>query len=141
MVQLTFANGLPNESLEIGDLVYYIPNINTNYDNSGFTTGDGDDGVPTYMLVGTVSSIQTNNSPDQLQTQETVTESTFTIYVEEPSEGIIPPVMGDFIFFAKDNRVNISSILGYYNKVTLKNNSTSKAELFALSCDVAESSK
>ena len=52
-----------------------------------------------------------------------------------------PPANGDFIFFAKNNNVNLSSVLGYYNSVILRNNSTTKAELFAISCDVVESSK
>ena len=46
-----------------------------------------------------------------------------------------------FFFFAKDNRVNLSSIAGYFGKATFKNNSTESAELFTASCDLTQSSK
>ena len=154
MVILTFVNGTPNESLEIGDLVYYISNPNTNFEGSGFITGDSVSGVSTYILLGTVSSIQIDNDPDQVgQTvldedtgeevfipDQATTENTFTVFVENIGE-IIQPLANDFIFFAKNNNVNLSSVLGYYNSVILRNNSTTKAELFAISCDVVESSK
>tara|TARA_R100001463_G_scaffold10256_2_gene30150 strand:+ start:11872 stop:12732 length:861 start_codon:yes stop_codon:yes gene_type:complete len=50
-------------------------------------------------------------------------------------------VDGSFIMFSKDNKVNLSSALGYYASVTFKNNSTEKAELFNVGADVFESSK
>ena len=43
--------------------------------------------------------------------------------------------------FSKDNKVNLSSMLGYYCLATLKNNSTESSELFAFSADFVESSK
>ena len=48
---------------------------------------------------------------------------------------------GDFILFSKDNRVNESSLKGYYADVTLENSSNKKAELFAVSSEVVPSSK
>jgi hypothetical protein len=47
----------------------------------------------------------------------------------------------DFIMFSKNKQANNSSLLGYYAEVKLTNDSTSKAELFALSSEVLESSK
>tara|TARA_R100001463_G_scaffold91303_1_gene146004 strand:+ start:1747 stop:2076 length:330 start_codon:yes stop_codon:yes gene_type:complete len=47
----------------------------------------------------------------------------------------------DFIMFSKNKEVNNNSLLGYYAEVKLKNNSTKKAELFALGSEVLESSK
>ena len=52
-----------------------------------------------------------------------------------------PPEVGDFIMFSKDNKANLSSILGYYAEVEFKNNSKEKAELFAVGTDFVESSK
>ena len=46
-----------------------------------------------------------------------------------------------FIMFSKDNKVNLSSVLGYYASVTLRNDSTERAELFNVGADVFESSK
>ena len=48
---------------------------------------------------------------------------------------------GSFIMFSKDNKVNLSSILGYYASVEFRNSSQEKAELFTLSAIVEESSK
>jgi hypothetical protein len=48
---------------------------------------------------------------------------------------------GDFIMFSKNKEVNNNSLLGYYAEVKLTNNSTKKAELFALGSEVTESSK
>tara|TARA_R110001592_G_scaffold101662_4_gene287591 strand:+ start:5275 stop:5733 length:459 start_codon:yes stop_codon:yes gene_type:complete len=152
MVELTFANGSPNESLQVGDLAYYVSNPNTNV--GGFITGDNTSGISTYVLIGKVSSIQINDDPDQIQICTTdengtttcvdspiTTENTFTVFVEETTSGITPPIQNDYIFFAKSGIVNKSSVLGYYNSVTLKNNSKKKAELFAVACEVNESSK
>lgn len=47
----------------------------------------------------------------------------------------------DFLMFSKDTSVNNNSLIGYYAEVKLTNNSTKKAELFALSSEVLESSK
>jgi hypothetical protein len=43
--------------------------------------------------------------------------------------------------FSKDNKVNLSSGLGYYASATLRNDSPDKAELFNVGADVFESSK
>ena len=140
MVTLTFENGEPNESLQIGDIAYYVQNLNVNFENTGIATGDSS-GVSTMVLIGTVVSIKTNNDPTQIAVSPNTTENTFTIYVQEPSAGIIPPSVNDFIFFVKDNLVELSSVDGYYAKIRFSNNSKSKAELYAASCEVAQSSK
>ena len=51
------------------------------------------------------------------------------------------PTTNDFIFFGKDNRANMTSLLGYYAEVEVKNNSTEKAEIFAMGSEIFESSK
>jgi hypothetical protein len=60
-------------------------------------------------------------------------ETTFTTYG-------LPPV-GAFIMFSKDNKANLSSLLGYYAEIEFRNNSTEKAELFSVGVGFAESSK
>ena len=54
--------------------------------------------------------------------------------LEKPSDD-------DFIMFQKDRTVNNTSLLGYYAEIKLRNNSTERAELFALSSEVSPSSK
>ena len=51
------------------------------------------------------------------------------------------PTTSDFIFFAKDNKVNLTSLLGYYALVKFKNLSGTKAEMFSAACEINESSK
>ena len=46
-----------------------------------------------------------------------------------------------FISFAKEKKINTSSLLGYYADVKFVNDSTEKAELFSVSSEIAESSK
>ena len=58
-----------------------------------------------------------------------------------PVEDEIDIPSNAFIFFSKDNRANMASILGYYGEVEFKNNSVKKAELFAAACEMSESSK
>ena len=43
--------------------------------------------------------------------------------------------------FRKNESVNNTSLIGYYAEVQLKNESPDKAELFALSSEITESSK
>ena len=50
------------------------------------------------------------------------------------------PVVGDFIFFAKDAEVNISGCLGYYAAVTMELSGSAKKELFAVSTEMFPSS-
>ena len=43
--------------------------------------------------------------------------------------------------FSKNDVVNLGSVSGYFAEVQLRNNSTEKIELFALSSEVVQSSK
>ena len=52
-----------------------------------------------------------------------------------------PPNPNDFIMFSKDNKVNLSSLLGYYSLIKLRNDSKTKAEIFSIGADFIESSK
>lgn len=51
------------------------------------------------------------------------------------------PAAGDFILFSQDSSVNESSLKGYFADVTFTNNSNKMAELFAVSSEIALSSK
>ena len=46
-----------------------------------------------------------------------------------------------YILFQKDSEINESSLKGYYADVTFENSSNMKTELFAISSEVAPSSK
>ena len=51
------------------------------------------------------------------------------------------PTAGAFFMFLKDPVVNLSSVVGEYAEVTLKNNSKKQAELFSLGSETSVSSK
>ncbi len=51
------------------------------------------------------------------------------------------PSQGDYIFFVKNQVVNMSNLSGYYADAKFENNSKVKAELYAVSSEVTESSK
>ena len=55
---------------------------------------------------------------------------------------VIPIITsGQYILFAKNINVNESSLKGYYADITFENSSNKKTELFAISSEVALSSK
>lgn len=58
-----------------------------------------------------------------------------------PTGGASTINRGDFIFAAKDKRVNTSGIIGYYADVTFTNTSSDKSELFGIGSEVFISSE
>ena len=131
MVELNFLGGAPNCSMAFGDMVFYISSPDTNLTSSGFTSGDSqvsanDSAQSSLIYIGNIVSIETSGS-------------NFTIYVQNTTS-ITGPLINDFIMFAKNNSSS-SDLLGYYNKVTFKNDSPKAAELFGISLNYTESSK
>lgn len=61
------------------------------------------------------------------------------IYVQEPFG--TPPIIGDYILFAKDNTKNLSGVLGYYATVNINTDSDVQKELYAVSSEIKISSK
>ena len=99
-----------------------------------------------------VSSVQTvNNTTHGYTTNTTISDPVYAGRIVIIGNGFIVidkdptalPIINidDFISFSKDNRVNESSLKGYYADVTLENSSNKKAELFAVSSEVVPSSK
>tara|TARA_R100000995_G_C3431178_1_gene98585 strand:- start:213 stop:560 length:348 start_codon:yes stop_codon:yes gene_type:complete len=113
-IAITFTNNL-NVSCQVGDTAYYVS-----------TTASGGFNINSSSVVeiGIISAI--NN------TTNTVTVAN-NLIASVPS--------GAFILFSKDNKANLSSILGYFAEVKMVNNSTTEAELFSVGVDMFESSK
>jgi hypothetical protein len=112
-ITLTFTDPL-NVSCQVGDTVYYVPTATT----GGFSTATHGN----IVEIGVVSAI--------VGLVITVTNN---LVASVPS--------GAFILFSKDNKANLSSALGYYAEVKIKNNSNEYAELFSFGVDTFESSK
>ena len=97
-----------------------------------FTVGQGG----TLQKLGTLSAINNTTSLDDGTETTTLTMQTNVL-----NYSTILPEVGSFAFFVKDDEANIASLLGYFAKVQLKNNSKEKAELFTISAEINESSK
>ena len=136
MVILQFSGGIPNTSaVAENDLVYYVANVANQWSGANYLSNQSELslGVSSHIFIGHISSISTDVNDGV---------PTFIITVEEPSNTVItPPTSDDFIFFVKNNLSELAALRGYYGQLTMENNSDRKAELFAISCDVAESSK
>ena len=116
-----------NEQVGIGDSVWFIPGGLDSMNNwsSGYDIKSGN--LDNAVNLGVVYKIDgTNEYPDVV------------VFYQD---GTTLPTTGDYVFFSKDERVNKNNIKGYYASVKLKNNSKEKAELFALSANIEESSK
>ena len=112
-IAITFTRPL-NVSCQIGDTAYYVP-----------TTASGGFNINSSSVVeiGIITAIPNNQ-------QITIGNS---LVASVPSSS--------FILFSKDNKANLSSILGYFAEVKMINNSTTEAELFSVGVDMFESSK
>ncbi len=113
-------------SLQIGDIAFYAT---PNDDVAGFKNADQND----ITKIGEITSIDNTTSLDD------GTETTTLTCNINTSTAI--PTTSDFIFFSKDNKVNLTSLLGYYASVRFKNGSTAEAEMFSAACEISESSK
>lgn len=109
--------GKPNKSIQIEDNIWYAK---TNI-NGGKT-------INAPISLGKVYRI----NPDGLN---------FYIDVDFDPLDHANFMVGDFILFSKSHKVNTSKIKGYYADVSLENNSSKRAELFAVGSEVASSSK
>ncbi len=66
--------------------------------------------------------------------------TSYIVEVEVDANAQTPDV-NDFIFFGKENKINISGIRGYFAEVEMKNNSTTAAKWFSVGSEIAKSSK
>jgi hypothetical protein len=53
----------------------------------------------------------------------------------------VRPTTSSFILFSKDNETNVNALTGYYAEVQLRNDSTTKSEMYSIASEVFESSK
>jgi len=131
LVTLTFQHEL-NVSVQIGDTAYYVDTnpvgptrewaSSTTPHHTGPQSGIIELGPIVNLIQGTPSTIVCDMSLSVLN-----------------AHGL--PQLDDFIMFSKDNKANLSSLLGYYAGVKFTNNSTEEAELFSVGANIFESSK
>ena len=138
-------------SLQIGDIGYYAAMGNP---TGGFEVNNPDAETPLEFM-GPVKAIDHTTSLSDGTLTTTITFE-MDAYTEQPTAN------NQYIFFVKSDRVRIQgplgpqllaqtnqgsvgingvSPVGYYASVKYVNSDTSKAEMYATSCEVAESSK
>ena len=116
-----------NESVQIGDILYYVNPANENM------AGD-------HESSGTQTPIPNSNAIVEVGAITSVNYNDFQIIADIENSTALPD-SNSFFFFGKDNRANMSSLLGYYAEVELTNNDTKKAELYSVGSEIFESSK
>ena len=113
--QFSFPSGY-NDSIQIGDLVYYVLITAS----GGFDISSTDQ----VTLFGQVYGIGSNY-----------------VQVLYDDTGPAIPNNSHYMMFSKDPEVNVSRLTGGYMKVGFKNNSEESAELFSVGAEVSENSK
>ena len=120
LITITFPNPI-NVSVQVGDTAYYLSNttnlgthVHSNYND--------------IIQIGEIVSID--------QTANSIT----CFWDPNPPSSPYPPA-GAFIMFSKDNKANLSNMLGYYAEIQFVNNSSTEAELFSVGVDTFISSK
>jgi hypothetical protein len=119
-LNLTFPSPI-NISCKVGDTAYFVNNVST---LGGFQVGGN------IELIGTINTITESGS-----------NTIINVEVEGSNANVDTVTTTSFIMFSKDNEVEMSAIAGYYAQATFKNNSKEKAELYAVSCEIEQSSE
>ena len=120
-IDLTFATNPQLTGAMVNDHIYYI-------DSSVGTSTLNDIiymGIIQAFSTGSSNIIHVNTDPDG----------------DGVGLNFTMPTSGDYIFFAKNNEINISALLGYYAEVKLKNNSTTEASLYSVGSQFQINSK
>tara|TARA_R100000781_G_C4037118_1_gene112696 strand:- start:63 stop:719 length:657 start_codon:yes stop_codon:yes gene_type:complete len=118
----------------------YIPgylNFWIHYDN-GFNMFSGTFNTPSWQQLPSVYTYQDTLSGSGQYLGGFSASPVYGSYSNTYTEVCTP---ASFIMFSKDNKVNMSSLLGYYASVEFRNSSQEKAELFNVGVDFFESSK
>tara|TARA_R100000995_G_scaffold51046_1_gene24663 strand:- start:1181 stop:1576 length:396 start_codon:yes stop_codon:yes gene_type:complete len=129
ILQLQNNNNL-NNSLQVGDIIYASPALKQGGAKDFQADNNNSLGIGKNYLVGILRRINFVN------------QDTIELYVDEQTSlgGSYVPSDNDFIMFSKYTRGG-SGLLGYYAQAKFVNNSTEKAEMFAVSSEIIINSK
>ena len=136
---IVFSNPL-NDSIQVGDRIYYaLPSTGqagVNHPSNPVLT------KPVYLGVATYVMYWDEPTQESLICIEDPAVSTVSSLDcdegETHGEGMCCDV---YYFFSKDNEVNLTSLVGYYAQVQVRNNSLLEAEMFSITSDFASSSR
>ena len=150
IIQLSFPNPL-NTSVQVGDNAYFSNPTPVSTTGNPFggqwestTTPHMTNDIDGVVDLGEIVAIipwDGTNSFIQCDMDQVLFNKYFSSII---AGGCTQPQIcttGSYIMFSKDNKANMSSILGYYASVELRNSSQIKSELFNVGADFFESSK
>ena len=109
-IEIKFS-GQVNDSIQKGDIVYFMPVSSA----GGFNTSNTNQAT----ALGPVSDI-------------VVEGNSYAIHVNIGTSSFSFTAQNTFFMFSKDNTVNLASVLGYYAEVQFVNNSKVKSEMFSV---------
>ena len=142
MANVTLAfNHTINVSVQIGDIAYYVSTSPFPGQLPGQVITQSQN-PPDWASTTTPHMTRDRESIKMIGPVITVTE--FALICDMPdflAAQYGPPNEGDFIMFSKDNKANLSNVLGYYAEVKFVNNSPDEAELFSVGSEIYGSSK
>ena len=118
------ASVIINTSVQVGDTAYYLNSTNALGTHIHSEYND-------IIEIGKVTAINRGDEGGGAILCE---------WAPLPAAAYFPPP-GSYIMFSKDNKVNLSTLLGYYAEIEIVNNSKEEAELFSIASDVFVSSK
>ena len=118
ILTITFSAPL-NVSCQVGDTAYYVDTAAS----GGFTVNSNN-----VTEIGTIQAVTGATTTSPTVTKDTTLPNTLN-------------TKDYYVFFSKDNKANLSSLLGYYADVKFKNDSTIEAELYSIGMDTFNSSK
>jgi hypothetical protein len=122
MPNITITFSFPiNVSVQRDDIAYYINNVTPLGTHNHSNYND-------IIKIGNIISV------------DRITNTIVCDWDPNPPTAALP-ISGDFIMFSKDNKANLSSLLGYYAEVQFINNSPDEAELFSVGSEIYGSSK
>jgi len=123
-VTLTFDPQTPlNRSLQVGDTIWYVQPSSA----GGYSIAETDD----VKKLGTVEFVSNQYLQPEIKVSVYTGPNPQPVLIDETT----------FIMFSKNNKANLSDLTGYFAEAKFTNNSTEKAELFAVSSEIVESSK
>ena len=108
-------------------VVYYVPTVPVPTSHTPPVT------TP-QVWAGTTTPHQTGNNVIEIGPviQIIPWNGVQAVIIADTPPSTIPPAQNDFIFFSKDNKANLSSMLGYFASVEFRNDSKTEGELFSV---------
>ena len=111
-----------NSSLQVGDIIYYVPTPTNSTPYDVGVLGD----VQEYGVLTAITEILIQGV------------AAFRLTIDSR---LSTPITSNYLMFAKDKKINTTSLAGYYADIKFVNNSIDKAELFSVGSEITESSK